>query len=415
MFARRIFIDIWLTAFMSLTLTFFALSEHRPERRRLYLALMYVSVGLGVLTKGPVAIALPGLAFALYLALTRQLRRVTEMMVPLGIVIVAAIVVPWYAVLHHQHGWKYITSFFIGENVDRFTSGVGVLQRRGLWFYLPVVLSDSFPWSVLLPVAAVAAWRTRTKLETLLWCWIAAIVAFFSLSAGKQDLYIFPIVPAVAALGGIAIERAIAEELWRTPVARMLAVAGLLLAFGGTAVLLLFETPGRVYTVKGALSIGVVGVVGGALACRAGVRRRVAAAGLTLLATTIAVDWIFVVRVLPDFERYKPVPFFSRTLESRLQPGDAVVEYQVALPSLVFYLRRSVDQEFDPEPFIAALGAPNRVYATLSDDDYRELAPRIASRVCIVDRRPTFDVKLKRVLAREPLPELLLITNRCPR
>jgi 4-amino-4-deoxy-L-arabinose transferase-like glycosyltransferase len=35
MFARRIFIDIWLTAFMALTLAFFALSEVRPERRRL--------------------------------------------------------------------------------------------------------------------------------------------------------------------------------------------------------------------------------------------------------------------------------------------------------------------------------------------------------------------------------------------
>jgi hypothetical protein len=166
---------------------------------------------------------------------------------------------------------------------------------------------------------------------------------------------------------------------------------------------------------KGALSVGVLGVVGGALACLSGVRRRVAAAALTLLVTTIAVDWIFVVRVLPDFERYKPVPFFSRTLESRLQPGDVIVEYQVALPSLVFYLRRHIDQEFDPEPFIAALGAPHRVYATLSDDDYRELAPRIASHTCIVDRRPTFDVKLKRVLARAPLPELLLITNQCPR
>ena len=37
MFARRIFIDIWITAFMSLTLTFFALSERYPERRRLFL------------------------------------------------------------------------------------------------------------------------------------------------------------------------------------------------------------------------------------------------------------------------------------------------------------------------------------------------------------------------------------------
>ena len=74
MFARRIFIDIWITAFMSLTLMFFALSERYPERRRLFLVLMYVAVGLGVLTKGPVAIALPALAFALYLLVPRELR-----------------------------------------------------------------------------------------------------------------------------------------------------------------------------------------------------------------------------------------------------------------------------------------------------------------------------------------------------
>jgi len=32
---------------------------------------------------------------------------------------------------------------------------------------------------------------------------------------------------------------------------------------------------------------------------------------------------------------------------------------------------------------------------------------------CIIDHRPTFEVKLRQVLKRQPLPELLLITNRC--
>ena len=59
MLGRRIFIDIWITAFMSLTLVFFALSERYPARRRLFLVLMYVAAGLGVLTKGPVAMVLP--------------------------------------------------------------------------------------------------------------------------------------------------------------------------------------------------------------------------------------------------------------------------------------------------------------------------------------------------------------------
>ena len=49
----------------------------------------------------------------------------------------------------------------------------------------------------------------------------------------------------------------------------------------------------------------------------------------------------------------------------------------------------------------------------LSADDYAALAPGLAGRTCVIERRPTFDVKLNSVLAREPLPELLLITNRC--
>src|SRR6185503_11599315 len=46
MFGRRIFIDIYISMFMALTLTFFALAERYPERRRLFLLLMYACVGL---------------------------------------------------------------------------------------------------------------------------------------------------------------------------------------------------------------------------------------------------------------------------------------------------------------------------------------------------------------------------------
>ena len=413
MFARRIFIDIWISAFMALTLTFFALAERYPEQRRRYLALMYVCVGLGALTKGPVAFVLPGLAFALYLVARREVGRIREMMLPLGILIVAAIVVPWYAALHHEHGWTYIKSFIVAENVERFTTGVGVRQQRGPWFYLPVVLSDSFPVSLLLIPAAMMWWRSaRDRVETLLWCWIVAIVGFFSLSAGKQDLYIFPIVPAVAALAGLTLARAL-DGVRQKTVSVTLAVSGALLALAGGVILYLFETTGRVYALNGAMTVGALGVAGGLVALAAGTLRRPAAAALTLLVTMIAVNWTFVVVVLPDFERYKPVPAFSATLESRLQPGDVVAHYQVALPSMVYYLRRHVDQYFDEEPFVNAVLAPHRVYAVLSDDDYAALAPRIGKRTCIIARRPTFDIKLKNVLARQPLPELLLITNDC--
>jgi 4-amino-4-deoxy-L-arabinose transferase-like glycosyltransferase len=413
MFARRIFIDIWITAFMSLTLVCFALSERYPERRRRFLALMYVAVALGVLTKGPVAIALPALAFGLYLVVHRELRRITEMMIPLGIVIIAVIVVPWYAVLYYEQGWTYIKSFLVSENIERFTSGVGVRQQRGPWFYLPVVLSDSFPWSLLLPFAAVAAWKQRTRVEALLWCWIVAIVGFFSLSAGKQDLYIFPIVAAVAALGGMAIARGLRDPRWQKWLAVTIAVTGALLALVGAAVLYLFQTAGRIYALDAALIVGAVGLAGGAITLALAVMRRPAAAVMALLAAVITVNWVFVLRVLPEFERYKSSPAFSRTIRERLQPGDIVAHYRVDQPSMVFYLQRHVDLYFDEPAFLGAVRSGRRVFAVLSANDYAALESQIGSITCVLDRRPTFDVKLKNVLARQPLPELLLITNQC--
>jgi 4-amino-4-deoxy-L-arabinose transferase-like glycosyltransferase len=419
MFARRIFIDVWITAFLSLALTFFALSEHDPARRRLYLVLMYVAIGLGTLTKGPVALVLPALAAALYLIVTRDLRRVRDLMIPLGIGIVAAIVLPWYVALYQQHGGTYIKSFLVSENVQRFTSGYGVTQRRGLGFYFPVVLTDSFPISVFLFAAAAAAaarrqFRRQRCIETLLWCWIIAIVAFFSFSAGKQDLYILPIVPAVAALGGAAIERGMADPRWRRWLAWTGGIAGVLVVVAGAVVLRLFAGAGRIYALDGAVAVGALSVAGGLLVLALTLVRRPQYAALTLLAAILACDWVFVIEVLPAFERYKPVFEFSAVLKQRLKPDELVVEYQVALPSLVYYLQRHVDEYFDEAPFVGAMTSAHHVYAVLGDDDYAALEPRIGARTCVIDRRPTFDAKLNHILARQPEPQLLLISNVCP-
>jgi 4-amino-4-deoxy-L-arabinose transferase-like glycosyltransferase len=412
MFARRIFIDVWISAFLALTLAFFALSEQYPDRRRLYLGLMYVSVGLGTLTKGPVAVVLPGLAFALYLIANRELGRIREMMIPLGIVIVAAIVLPWYTALYREHGWTEIKSFLLTENLERYTAGEGVRQARGILFYIPVVLSDAFPLSPLLVAAAAFWWRGRDRVQTLLWCWIVAIVGFFTLSAGKQDLYIFPIVPAVAALGGVMLSRMRGDDRVCRHVRWTMMATGVALTVAGASVLYVFETADGVYALKGTMAVSILAMLGGALATVFAIRYRPWKSAVVVVAAVIVVDWVFVVRVLPDFERYKPVVPMSDTIARRLVPGDIVAHYQVALPSMVYYLRRHVDQYFDEQPFLDAMASRRRVYAVLSEGDYDALRPRLGS-ACVIERRPTFDVKLRNILSREPPPELLLITNDC--
>jgi 4-amino-4-deoxy-L-arabinose transferase-like glycosyltransferase len=334
-------------------------------------------------------------------------------MIPAGVLIVAAIVVPWYAELYRQHGWTYIRSFLVIENVERFTSGLGVGLHRPIWYYLPVVFSDSFPLSMFLPVAAVAAWRTRSRLEILLWCWIAAIVVFFSLSAAKQDLYIFPIVAAVAALGGLAVERGLSDPGWRRSMATSCGAAGVVLVILGAGVWALFVAGGRIYALNGAIAIGAMCVAGGIVVLVSVARGRPAAAALAIIATMIAVDWTFVVRVLPDFEKYKPVPEITAFLQQRLKPGDQVAQYRIALPSMAYYMRAPFEGIDSREEFIGFLRGDRHVYAVLGAEDYADVKGELKPGACVVSEWDFFQAKLKDIVSRRPLPKLVVVDNRC--
>jgi len=420
MFARRILIDMGLTMCMTLTLTCFAMAEFDPVRRRRWLLAMYVTVGLGVLTKGPVAAVLPALIFIVYFALHRELGRIRTLMLPAGSVIVAAIVAPWYIALYMQSGWANILSFFVGENFERYTSLVGPTSRA-VWFYLPVVLTDGLPWSLCLPGAVALWWRERNssrltpqgRIRTLLLVWIAVFVGFFSLSQTKQDLYIFPIVGAVTVLAADFIARALtAEQRNRWFLGAFWAVAGVLM-LAGAGVLWLFVQAAAAYEVSGARPAGLLFVLGGAAIATLLLMRRHAAAVLATLAVTVAFCWTLSLRVLPDFERYKPVVPLSQAFLERVRPGDVLVHYDVALPSMVFYTRRHIDTLFHPEPFKETMRSGRVVFAVLPESRYLELQPEMGVATCVLGRQPTSDVKLREILAGQPPPAVLLISTRC--
>jgi 4-amino-4-deoxy-L-arabinose transferase-like glycosyltransferase len=424
MFSRRIFIDIYITLFMAATLLFFALAERYPERRRLFLSLMYAAVGLGVLTKGPIAVALPGLVFFVYLLARGELRRVTRMMIPLGTVIVLAIVVPWYAALYQRDGWTHIASFFLGENFGRYSDGIGFDTGRGPEFYLGVVFSDGFPWALMLfPAAAVwwRRWRARAgetslapdeprgpeAIQTLLWIWILAIVLFFSFSASKQDLYIYPVMPAIAALGGVMIATA-------APGARTVStVIGLLLAALGAGILFIFQASGNVYEVAGVGAVGTIAIAGGFAALVLAARNRWRSGLLAFIAAGVLINWILVLRVLPSFEKYKPVPPITAFLEARVNADDVVAHYSVALPSMVYYMRRHIDVTYDRAEFIRIMQQPRRVFAVLWTEEYERLRGDLGVPTCAIFHTPSFNIKIGAVIRREDLPRLVVITNDC--
>jgi 4-amino-4-deoxy-L-arabinose transferase-like glycosyltransferase len=409
-FARRIFIDVWITLFMSLVLMFFVLAEARPEHRRRYLLLMYVAAGLGVLTKGPIAVVLPALAFAIYRIWQRRVRDILTMHLLPGALIVLAIVVPWYALIYVEHGWGYIRDFFIGENLGRYSETVGE-QNRPFYFYLPVLFTELFPWSLFGPIALWIAWRLKRPQLQLLVFWIAAIVLVFTFSNTKQDLYIFPIVAALAALIAGTIDRWIDGKEHAPGFSVTWVLVGLAL-FGMSALLMrLFGASGSPFFIRGAHTAGVIMAAGALLIPGVVARHKRLQAVLALGLAMIVVNYVLVLRALPDFERFKPVaPLSSAAL--RRNPDAHVVQFRTPLPSMVWYLRKPVEEVHDEPILLDRFARDGETLVLLSASDY-EYVKTFAPPTCVIARHPLMDVKPREILNGTALPEMLLISNRC--
>jgi 4-amino-4-deoxy-L-arabinose transferase-like glycosyltransferase len=410
--ARRIIIDIHITMWTGLILVFFALAEVRPERRRLYLCLMYIAAGFGVLTKGPVAVFLPALAFLIYLISQKRVADVRHMMLPAGALISLSIVVPWYYFLYREHGWEYIGAFIVGENLGRYAEPIGA-QTRGVLFYIPVMLADLFPWSLLIPVSVWWALRDahHHRIARLLVVWIGAIVVFFSLSGTKEDLYILPIVPAEAALIGAMVAMAVEGSVRRRPVDWFAGATAMLLAGAGAAIVWTFAVARR-YSLDGAVVIGAVALLGGLAAVVLVVRRNLFASSVTTAASAALIVWCVVLCTLPDFERYKPVKPFSDVIRARASVGAIVGSYKFSLPSMVFYLHRPVMEVVLPDHLRAVFHSSSDVYFIMAEDEYNGIKERLPVATYVLARQQMFDLKPRNFLDGSELPQFVLVSNR---
>jgi 4-amino-4-deoxy-L-arabinose transferase-like glycosyltransferase len=413
-FSRRIFIDVYITLFMALTLACFVLAERVPHRRRLWLSLMYVAMALGVLTKGPMAVVLPAAAVGAWLLVERRAADLRRLMLGPGLLIVAAIVAPWWIAvgLSDPHGWQHARDFFIGENVGRFTSSM--TGARSPLFYLGVLFADFLlPWAPLLAVTIVFAWRRRRDgspvdpIRRLLWIWIAVIVGGFSFSASKEDLYILSVVPAAATL--------IADALQRTgfgatdgPIRSGLAVIAASLVAAGAFVWWFLRDGYYAVAMAGPLAAGLVvfGVVAMALLAR----RRFEAAVVSIAAACLLVNYLLVWRVLPDLERLKPVPALAAAIRANGTSAAQIAWWNMDLPSLVYYANQAVtplDGLPHARQYLAQYPEP---WVVMGEPEWAALQPAVSG-FCVVDRRRLFETRLADIVRGIPPPEILLVSK----
>lgn len=422
MFSRRILIDVYVSMFMALALLMYVLAERHPERRRRYLLLMYVSIGLGILTKGPVAAVLPAAVLAIYFLVFRRINAIGELMLPLGCLILALVVLPWYVAIYLQHGWGHIESFIFQDNLSRYTQPIWG-PRRGFFFYIPALIGDFFPWSLFLIPLAWSGLKTGwlfarrnfrfsedVRGSALLSFWILVIVLFFSVSKSKEDLYILPIYPAAAALVGNLLAKSVAEKRQRI-LKTTIAIIAISIAGAGAVIAYLFGHGMQPYKIGGGNVIGWFAIIGGILAAGALVIGRYQSALLATALSVSACNWVFVTLALPDFERFKPVRSLCEVISTEAGPDALVGYYRTAYPSMVFYLHRPIFEYYHQDEIEAAFSSGKEVFCLMSSSEFVALQPRIPqSRV--LASNPTFQVKLNVILDRAEPPRVVLITNK---
>lgn len=151
----------------------------------------YLWIGIGLLTKGPVAAVIPCVTLTVF-ALVRRDVSVWKGVVfrPLGWLISLAVAAPWYLLEYRAQGNAFIQGFIFDHNLGRFSD---TMESHGgsVFYYLPVLLLMFMPFTVWF-AAGLASWKESAKNPLLVWCWtwFAFVVLFFSFSGTQLPHYI---------------------------------------------------------------------------------------------------------------------------------------------------------------------------------------------------------------------------------
>lgn len=190
--------DPYLIFFM--TASFMSFFLFINERKKLWLWIMYAAFGLGLLTKGPVALGLPGLIMLIFLIVSKRLTWATirSFNIPIGVIIVLAIALPWYWMNYVATNGVWTEGFFLKHNLKRFSD---TMEGHGGFFLLPLlmVIAGLLPLGIFSMQALVANFK-RSRHEVVLFAQVIVIVIvlFFSFSQTKLPNYTTPAYPFLA-------------------------------------------------------------------------------------------------------------------------------------------------------------------------------------------------------------------------
>jgi 4-amino-4-deoxy-L-arabinose transferase len=173
-------------------------------------ALAGLWLGLAVLTKGLVGVAIVGVAVCAWLTWNRGLRWTLLAGGILSLVVAAAVAAPWYLAMERANP-GYLRYFIVERHFLGFTTSSQPHGDRPWWYYLPLLVAGGLPWAGWIrggtapPAGETAGARDARRLA---WSWLAGGWAFLSAASSKLVTYLLPVFPPLALLAAASVIRA---------------------------------------------------------------------------------------------------------------------------------------------------------------------------------------------------------------
>jgi len=344
--ARLITPDMILTCLVTWSVWWFWDWYTSADKRPGPLVWFYGSLGLAMMTKGPIGVILP--LFAVLAVRWRNPRlRLRQMKWGRGALFFLLIAAPWFVALAWRDPelWHY---FIVREVFERVATGK--LGRNKVWWYfLPVVMAGMWPWTPLL--LTLRRWRESTAVQKdfvrLCAGWAALGLILFTLCNSKLPTYVLPLYAPLAMLLGAVVARV--EDRETMPATRGIWLSGIaLMVTQMLGVALAAGVAHARYALPWGAMGGLLGVTAAGTTIGAVLlwRGRRATAAVTFVVTTL-VALLAIATVIPRLERSLGAQTTAKWFGERIRHEDPandapVVLYDTTVWGLPFYLGRPV-------------------------------------------------------------------------
>lgn len=424
-YSRQYAGDIFLTLFFCLSILYFAraMLEKEGKYYTYYKLMAYISMGLGMLDKGIVAIVVPMAIVGLFVLLVQRWDLIRLFFSPTGYLLTGVIGASWYAMMYWKYGWQFIQVNIINETVKRYVTDE--LGGRAIYYYVGVYFSETLPWSIFIIPAIIywVKWWKKEKtafspkedlkafLPLLTIIWFVFVFVFYSLAIGKRAVYLVGLYPAAAVLIGHYFRFNLFNKdklLKNTHVALSILLFVVCLA-SSTIILLAYQ---KLEITSNFSYLAVISLVLIALGLFISLINKQLELQLLILTVFSFLLILSITLVLPKIEFYRPIPKFAQIIELESSANDEVGTFSIDTPSLMFYAKRPIFQIWKLDEMKKHLEGDKTIYFVTREDFLETLKQNTSSQLEVLESQPLLQLRWEHLFGKQKKPAMHLVLVR---